>query len=496
MAGNLLRGVVLVLPLLAGACAVAPTMEVMPSAVSAARRHQAAVALAVPAETRTLRVPTLLPTGCLTGGFTIDADYGGTFARAVRERLAAMFSEVVEVGSGPRAGTYPLTFEAEMSQVGYKLGCMVSPETYVQIKGSLRAVDGQGREVWRADTQSKRQNLDLMMFNPDTGLGIPTSRAIGALADDWLREAGGAGGDRIAAALQGVPAATAAAAPVRPAAVPQQPAAAPLPRFPAQPAVARFPRAAERPDDIAVIIGNADYGRQGRDIPDVRPAHADAEGARLYAMQALGIKEGNVILLKDATGSQMTRVFGSERDHRGQLFDWVKPGKSRVFVYYSGHGAPGSQGGGSPYLIPVDADAARIDLNGYPLKQLYDNLGKLPADSVTVVLEACFSGMSPAGSVMGKASPVFIEVKAPQVPANLTVITAGAANQVASWEQDETAGLFTKYFLKGMAGEADADKDGRVSLDELERYLKETLTYFARRHYGRDQNAQVVKGGR
>jgi len=81
------------------------------------------------------------------------------------------------------------------------------------------------------------------------------------------------------------------------------------------------------------------------------------------------------------------------------------------------------------------------------------------------------------------------------VPAGLTVIAAGAADQVASWEQDETSGLFTKYFLEAMTGKGDANKDGRVSLDELRNYLKDTLTYQARRHYGRDQNAQIVTGG-
>jgi len=265
--------------------------------------------------------------------------------------------------------------------------------------------------------------------------------------------------------------------------------------FTSAPVVTRFPKGGERPDDIAVIIGNADYAKQGRDIPDVKPAYADAEGIRLYVLQALGIKEGNIIILKDATGAQMTRVFGSKEEPRGQLFDWVKPGqKSRVFVYYSGHGAPGRDGG-SPYLVPTDADAARIELNGYPVKQLYDNLGKLPAESVTVVLEACFSGLSPAGSVLGKASPVFFEVKAPPVPANLTVITAGAANQVASWDTDESASLFTRNFLEGMAGKADLNHDGKVTLDELDRYLKDTLTYYARRYYGRDQQAQIIRGG-
>ncbi len=222
-------------------------------------------------------------------------------------------------------------------------------------------------------------------------------------------------------------------------------------------------------------------------------------GIPRFNFQARCSKEGNIIFLKDATGAQMVRVFGSERDYRGQLHDWVKSGKSRVFVYYSGHGAPGHQGS-SPALVPTDADAARIELNGYPLQQLYDNLGKLPAQSVTLVLEACFSGQSPGGSVLGKASPVFFEVKAPPVPANLTVISAGAANQVASWEQDESDGLFTKYFLTGMAGAADkppyGNGDGKVTLDELDHYLKDTLTYFARRYYGRDQTAQIVGGGR
>jgi hypothetical protein len=368
------------------------------------------------------------------------------------------------------------------------IGTMSGMATTVTLTGTLQAPDGTtiGKAV-------------------GTGLNTIPYPARSVFRASWVRSLAemvgrfDADAPRIAAlAQQHGKTATAAPTDRRPAsvaapAVMAGPAKAPS-RFPDQPVVARFPKAPVRPDDVAVIIGNADYARQGRDIPDVKPAHADAEGMRLYATQALGIKEGNVILLNDATGAQMARVFGAEREFRGQLYDWVRPGKSRVFVYYSGHGAPGRDGG-SPFLVPTDADAARIEINGYPLKLLYDNLGRLPAESVTVVVEACFSGQSQGGSVVGQASPVFFDVKAPPVPANLTVITAGAAGQMASWEQDGSSGLFTKYFLKGMAGEADFDHDGRVTLVELDRYLKDTLTYLARRHYGRDQTAQIVKGG-
>lgn len=268
-------------------------------------------------------------------------------------------------------------------------------------------------------------------------------------------------------------------------------------RFRDDPIDVSFQKAPIRRDDIAVIIGNADYKTLGSDIPNVQPAYADAAGIKRYVTDGLGVREGNIILMRDATGAHMQRVFGTLENSRGQLFDWVKPGLSRVFVYYAGHGAPVGADGSS-FLVPSDADATRINLNGYPLSLLYRNLAKLPAQSVMVVLEACFSGASQAGSVMAKASPIFVKPRTPPVPKNLTVIAAGGADQMASWQQDAAHSLFTTYFLKGMSGDADekpyGNGDGRVSLKELAPYLEDTLTYYARRYYGRDQTAQIAIG--
>ena len=268
-------------------------------------------------------------------------------------------------------------------------------------------------------------------------------------------------------------------------------------RFPMEPVAVSFAKGPTRPDDIAVIIGNADYATRGRDIPDVVPAYADAEGFKHYALNRLGILEGNIIHLRDAGQAELISVFGSERNHRGRIFNWVQPGVSNVWVYYAGHGAPAGREG-TAYLVPTDADAATVELNGYPLDLLYGNLGKVPARKVTVVLEACFSGTSQAGSVIAAASGIHIKPKAARIPPNVTVIAAGAADQIASWEKDKSGSLFTNYFLKGMSGEADAapygNGNGRVGWPELKRYLKRTLTYFARRYYGRDQSAMIVVG--
>ena len=60
--------------------------------------------------------------------------------------------------------------------------------------------------------------------------------------------------------------------------------------------------------------------------------------------------------------------------------------------------------------------------------------------------------------------------------------------------------LFTKYFLTGMSGEGDRNPygncDGKVSLKELKKYLDDTMTYYARRYYGRTQKAQMIVNGK
>jgi len=406
------------------------------------------------------------------------------FNRGINGLFSSRFGRVLEVRGEDEARTrnadmiMALDSKVTVGQVSFT-------STTVELSGVFKSLDG--TEIKRVSGRAEKMipypnftNQSQATFNEAMGA---FAKAIDE-ADDLAQEA-----QRLAQTRKANQAVAASAAP----------AAAPASKFPTVPLAVRFAASRERPDDVAVIIGNADYSKQGRDIPDVKPAYADAEGARRYARDALGIRDGNIIYLKDATGAQLTRVFGSDKDHRGQLFDWVKAGRSRVFVYYAGHGAPASQGG-TAFLVPTDADAARIELNGYSLKTLYDNLNRLPAESVTLVLEACFSGASQAGSVIAKASPVFTRVEAPVVPQKVTLVAAGAADQIASWEQDTSHSLFTKFFLLGQSGEADksphGNGDGRVSLDELDRYLKETLTYYARRYYGRDQTAQIVSGGR
>ena len=251
------------------------------------------------------------------------------------------------------------------------------------------------------------------------------------------------------------------------------------------------------PDAVAVIVGNRNY--QNHDIPAVTFADRDAASIRRYVIDVLGYDERNVIFLDDATQGRLLNVFGSADAPKGQLARWLRPGgRSDVLVYYSGHGVPGIADAQS-YLLPVDADPNSVSQNGYPLKLLYENLQKIGARSVTVLLDACFSGSSAGGTLLPGAS-VMTRPASP-VPAadtgGLTVLTASQADQVANWDGKHQHGLFTEYFLEAVYGRADdpqygGHRDGKITLAAVHSYLDTEMSYVAQREDGRDQTVTVI----
>ncbi|WP_420548555.1 caspase family protein [Curvivirga sp.] len=253
-------------------------------------------------------------------------------------------------------------------------------------------------------------------------------------------------------------------------------------------------RSAPNAASIAVIIGNQDYRTKGQDIPDVTPAQNDGLVFKKFAMENLGILEENIIHLNNATKADLARIFGNDRTYQGRAYNWVREGRSDLYVYYAGHGAPGPNG--EAYLVPVDATADTIHLDGYPLDLLYKNLSQINTKSTTVILESCFSGNSNAGTVIRNASPVFMNTEETTIPPKLNVITAGSTNQLASWTKNKENGLFTYHYIKGMKGEADGpqygNEDGQVSMSELQAYMDDTVTYWAKRYYNRKQNVQIT----
>ncbi|MBL6928666.1 MAG: caspase family protein [Rhodospirillales bacterium] len=248
--------------------------------------------------------------------------------------------------------------------------------------------------------------------------------------------------------------------------------------------------------DVAVVIGNRQY--QGDRIPEVAFAHRDAEAFKTYLVDVLDYDPENIVDLRDATQAQMEAALGNARSHQGTVWRFLEPGESTVTVFYSGHGVPGLKDKRG-YLLPVNADPNAPEINGYPVDVLYENLRKLEARAVRVYLDACFSGESSGGQLLEAASGIVIKARMPKVSKGMTVLTAAANDQVASWDKKARHGLFTTHLLDALYGKADGEKfgngDGAVSLDEVGKYLKRTMTRSARRTYGRIQTASLQGEG-
>jgi len=249
--------------------------------------------------------------------------------------------------------------------------------------------------------------------------------------------------------------------------------------------------AGKRDNDFAVVIGNSSYSK----TKDVDYALNDAQKMKRYLIDVMGFREANVFYIPNANKGDFETYFGTESNHRGKLFNNMVPGKSDVFIYYSGHGAPGLNDRRG-YFVPVEAQPNYVELGGYPLDVFYRNIEKLPAGNVTVVIDACFSG----AEIIDRVSPLVLEVTSPIIGSDrIVVISSSRADQVSSWYDSQKHGLFTYFFLKALLDErADSDKDNNLTYKEIFDYVSDRtqgVPYFARKLNGVEQTPTIQGGG-
>lgn len=216
------------------------------------------------------------------------------------------------------------------------------------------------------------------------------------------------------------------------------------------------------PDAFAIIIGVEKYRQAG--VPIVDYASRDAKTMAAY-LGTMGFDAKNVAVLTDAQAGKVDfdKYFGKWLKNR------VGP-KSRVFVYYAGHGAPNPTTGAG-YLMPYEADPAYLEETAYPVTQLYAELAKLPTKDITVVLDACFSGQGER-SLIAKGTRPLVPVQAARGPENAAVIAAASGSQISASDHETRHGLLTYHLLAGLHGDADANNDGKITTSELFAYAR------------------------
>jgi len=237
-----------------------------------------------------------------------------------------------------------------------------------------------------------------------------------------------------------------------------------------------------KPNAIAVVFGIEEY----QYAPNVTNAYNDAEIMREYLISTFGLKRKNIYFRYNerATKGEFEKVFSEN--------GWIAKNadkNSEIYVFYAGHGVA-STDEKSAYLIPNDIDPNYAN-TGYSLNELYQNLSKIKSKSTTIILDACFSGISRENEMLlADSRPVSIKLKQGSIPKNLNIFTASSGSEISSGYSQKLHGLFTYFFLKGLNKNADSNNDKKITYGEMGIYLKDNVSSQAQK-MGREQNPQL-----
>jgi hypothetical protein len=167
-----------------------------------------------------------------------------------------------------------------------------------------------------------------------------------------------------------------------------------------------------------------------------------------------------------------------------------------VFIYIASHGMVKEDDAKQVYLLPVDAKLDDLDKTAYPLQGLYENLGKIGARTIMLMLEANFA--KNLDELINPPNLPELEVEA--MPVNpvpgLAVFKASDRDQKTIQDPEYGIGLFTRYLI-GLAGRADeaplGNGDKRIDTVGLYVYTADAVRTAARKSFGLEQKPLLSK---
>jgi len=240
------------------------------------------------------------------------------------------------------------------------------------------------------------------------------------------------------------------------------------------------------------VIGVAEY--EDSSIPDLRFTEADAQAFYDFLTDSRGggfVKDNVRLLLNEQATS--TAVKGG--------FSWLIQQAKKddlVVIYFAGHGGtapdlsqpPDEADGVDEYLVPYDAKASDLFSTAVRDDEVGDWLASFRSDHVVVILDSCYAAggtrnLGQEGTRAGPGNLVFSDM----VGEGRLFLAASQESEVSYEDPALGHGVFTYYLLRGLGAlgdpktlEADADKDGRVTVEELETYLAREVSKERNQH--------------
>jgi hypothetical protein len=195
---------------------------------------------------------------------------------------------------------------------------------------------------------------------------------------------------------------------------------------------------------LAYVIG-ADDG--GADRVRLKYASSDAANVARVIREIGGVAAGDIRLLQSSSKADVLDGFARLRRDVAELRG--RGVRVELLVYYSGH-----------------SDDQGLLLAGSRLgyDQLRAEIKSTPADVHIAILDSCASGAFTR--VKGGTKRAAFLADASSRVEGYAFITSSSADEVAQESDRIAASFFTHYLISGLRGGADANRDGKVTLNE------------------------------
>ena len=199
---------------------------------------------------------------------------------------------------------------------------------------------------------------------------------------------------------------------------------------------------------FALVVGS-NFGGSG--TQDLRYAANDAEGVSSILTQIGGIKNEDSLLLMNPSRDSLGLSFS----HLGALMKRNANPAARVelLFYYSGHS---------------DEQGLLLYGDHFTYQALKEAVSDLPADVHMVILDSCFSGTF-TRLKGGSIQPPFLFDTA-NVSSGHAYLTSSTDTEDSQESDAIKSSFFTYALLTGLRGAADANNDGKVTLNEAYQY--------------------------
>jgi len=220
---------------------------------------------------------------------------------------------------------------------------------------------------------------------------------------------------------------------------------------------------------FAILVGINQYSDSG--LVALQKAQNDAEDlgtslSRLGGYRSVTVMSGG-LPYSDINFPSKNKIV----DRVASLADIVKS-EDQVLFFFSGHGVNDSSG--ASYILPIDAQIKDPTGTGIDLQNdIIGPLQRAGVKNIVCLIDACQK------TVARDKGIAIVGVNDFKAGSRAVVITATGKGR-ASYEDPAGAnGLFTRGILAALAGEGDLNRDGALSVSELERFLPDTVSEYA-----------------